>query len=215
MMNFEDLPKHVQEQLREEMLHEEPGQREAAEQELTRLQAEAEAQGAKPTTLQDLAAAFAESPNDAQQRFDRAQAEAAGVPLDFVQLYNKVEAEIDAFAEGKQGKEVVAAAVIQLVSHYCAAATEGRLRDQGEEIEKLNRTLSKQATWMHNEREIYKRRGRDLDVMRAVVAGTMELARCSEYDVTDERVARLGKIVTVWPMPEVRKTRIKIEDTHD
>ncbi|QOP66288.1 hypothetical protein SEA_PIPPA_47 [Arthrobacter phage Pippa] len=192
-MKFEDLPASVQEQINEQMLHEEPT--------ITVV--------LKPEHVAQMHA------DDAQQRFDRAQAEAAGVPLDFAQLYSKIEAEIDAFAEGRQSREVLAAISLQLVTQYVSAATEGRLRDQGAEIERLNRTLSQQATQLHNEREIHKRRGRDLDVMRAVVAGTMELARCSEYDVTDERVHRLGKIVTVWPMPEVRKTRIKIEDTHD
>ncbi|QED11783.1 hypothetical protein SEA_BOSSLADY_45 [Arthrobacter phage BossLady] len=192
MMKFEDLPESVQQTIINEMLHEEPSLNAEAAREL-----------------------LTETREQSQQRFDKTQAEAAGVPLDFVQLYSKVEAEIDAFADGKQGKEVVAAAAIQLVSHYCAAATEGRLRDQGEEITRLQRMLDKQESHMRKTREIYLQRGRDLDVMRAVVAGTMELARCSEYEVTDERVARLGKIVTVWPMPEVRKTRIKIEDTHD
>ncbi|ASR84718.1 hypothetical protein FDI26_gp43 [Arthrobacter phage Beans] len=113
-MKFEDLPESVQAQLHDELLHEEPGQRTAAEQELARLQAEVEAR--------ELAA---ETPEQAQERFDKAQAEAAGVPLDFAQLYSKVEAEIDDVIPGEdQSLATATAAVIQLVSTYCAAAAE-------------------------------------------------------------------------------------------
>ncbi|ASR80749.1 hypothetical protein SEA_SHADE_44 [Arthrobacter phage Shade] len=109
MMNFEDLPAHVQEQIAADMHHEEPGQREAVEQELARLQraaADAEADQQLDDALTQLAEA-----GDEQERFDKATAEAADVPLDFVQLYNKIEAEVSAAVDGKQPQHVTSAAV--------------------------------------------------------------------------------------------------------
>ncbi|QNJ59612.1 hypothetical protein SEA_KING2_42 [Arthrobacter phage King2] len=139
---FEDLPESVQAQLREEMLHEEPAPETRAyvEERVAVLRAEAAAQlkaepvdwDAEREADEQLEAALQSivdhnesiAAEQAQGRFDKAQAEAAGVPLDFAQLYSKIEDEIDAFAERKQSKEVLAAVTLQLVTGYCAAAAE-------------------------------------------------------------------------------------------
>ncbi|ALY10313.1 hypothetical protein SONNY_45 [Arthrobacter phage Sonny] len=189
MMKFEDLPESVQQTIINEMLHEEPSLNAEAAREL-----------------------LTETREQSQQRFDKTQAEAAGVPLDFVQLYSKVEAEIDAFADGKQGKEVVAAAAIQLVSHYCAAATEGRIRDQGEEIEKLRNAVSnRDETIRAKERRISEQR-RDMDVMRAGITAMMDRIQCTEYDVRQERIVRPEKIITLRELPALQLTRIRMQD---
>ncbi|ALY09371.1 hypothetical protein FDH48_gp42 [Arthrobacter phage Jawnski] len=179
-MKFEDLPKSVRAQLHDDLLHEEPGQRAAAEQEVARLQAEVEAR--------ELAA---ETPEQAQERFDRAQAEAAGVPLGFAQLYSKVEAELHGMTPtDSESVGMTAAVVVQLVANYCAAETEPKIKELGRRYE-------------------------------AALTGLREImldGNIAQLVVDDEAVARSKHekpSIVCDPVPMMRRTRFFIEQASE
>ncbi|UVK62295.1 hypothetical protein SEA_NATHANVAAG_43 [Arthrobacter phage NathanVaag] len=200
---FEDLPASVQAQLHDELLHEEPGQRAAAEQELARLQAEADAQGAPPVIDWDrereideeldnaLTQLTGETAEQAQERFDKAQAEAAGVPLGFAQLYSKVEAELHGMTPTDSASVgMTAAVVVQLVANYCAAETEPKINELGRRYE-------------------------------AALTGLREImldGNISQLVVDDEAVARSKHekpSIVCDPVPIMRRTRFFIEQASE
>ncbi|ASR80674.1 hypothetical protein FDI41_gp43 [Arthrobacter phage Piccoletto] len=229
---FEDLPASVQAQLHDELLHEEPGQRAAAEQELARLQAEADAQGAPPVIDWDrereideeldnaLTQLTGETAEQAQERFDKAQAEAAGVPLDFAQLYSKVEAEIlAACADVPQLPEVSAAAVIQLVTGYCAAPFERKLVELEGVIEALRLSVRESEetverrgaiiTGLQTDKRNMQQR---LNVLHIAVGKLMETTGPGELVITDEYLRRTKPgLVTIFDERMQSRTRITIE----
>ncbi|ALF01254.1 hypothetical protein FDH47_gp43 [Arthrobacter phage Brent] len=167
-----------------------------------------------------LQALTGETAEQAQARFDKAQAEAAGVPLDFAQLYSKVQAEIlTAIADQPQPPEVVTAAVIQLVTGYCAAPFERKLvelegiigalqlsiRDSEETAERRGSIITGLMT---DKRNMQQR----LNVLHIAVGKLMELNSTPELVITDEYLRRTTPgLVTIFDERMMGRTRITHE----
>ncbi|QED11157.1 hypothetical protein SEA_ZARTROSA_45 [Arthrobacter phage Zartrosa] len=218
-MKFEDLPASAQEQISEQMLHEEPdiNMRPDDVKAVRELKAERER---KRTDADDEVEELMQIAEECEQeRFDKAIAEAADVPLDFVQLYNKIEAEVSAAVDGKQPQHVTSAAVIQLVSHYCAAAAEQRIIDLKETNDALAEAVRASENTVANRDEIVRKKERRiaelkqrLNVLHIAVGLLMEKDDAPEIVITDEYLRRTEpKLVTIYDERAHQRTRITVE----
>ncbi|QJD53375.1 hypothetical protein SEA_STEVIEBAY_45 [Arthrobacter phage StevieBAY] len=199
MMNFEDLPPHVQQQIEEQMLNEEPeiniNMRPADVKAVRELKAEQEQQAeaaAGDTELLNLLRNNVYLPSD----------EDTDAPMDFVQLYRKVEKELDAFKDGEQWQDVTTAAVIQLVSHYCAAASEQRIVDLKETCDALAEAIRASEHQLTIEQHKNRELLRENSIAFAVLEAHMDPA-CVEI-ITNEQIVKAGR--------GLNKYRVQIEE---
>ncbi|AYD86516.1 hypothetical protein SEA_LEEROYJ_45 [Arthrobacter phage LeeroyJ] len=221
MMNFEDLPPAAQQQIIDELQHEEPAVREAVEADLKRRVKEMQDEIAPDAAVSDeelVKQLRNETPEDAQLRFDKTQAEAANVPLDFAQLYSAVERELDAFKDGEQWQAVTTAAVIQLVSSYCATAVQRNLQATDE----ANKALSEAIRASEHQLTIEQHKNRELlrenSIAFAVLEAHMD-PECVEI-ITNEQIVKAGRglnkyRVQIEEQPMMQRVRVTLVQQSD
>ncbi|AMM44507.1 hypothetical protein BARRETLEMON_45 [Arthrobacter phage BarretLemon] len=211
MMNFEDLPPAAQQQIIDELQHEEPAVREAVEADLKRRVKEMQDEIAPDAAVSDEELVK-------QLRFDKTQAEAADAPLDFAQLYSAVERELDAFKDGEQWQAVTTAAVIQLVSSYCATAVQRNLQAADE----TNKALSEAIRASEHQLTIEQHKNRELlrenSIAFAVLEAHMD-PECVEI-ITNEQIVKAGRglnkyRVQIEEQPMMQRVRVTLVQQSD
>lgn len=211
MMNFEDLPPAAQQQIIDELQHEEPAVREAVEADLKRRVKEMQDEIAPDAAVSDEELVK-------QLRFDKTQAEAADAPLDFAQLYSAVERELDAFKDGEQWQAVTTAAVIQLVSSYCATAVQRNLQAADE----TNKALSEAIRASEHQLTIEHHKNRELlrenSIAFAVLEAHMD-PECVEI-ITNEQIVKAGRglnkyRVQIEEQPMMQRVRVTLVQQSD